>query len=370
MKGQGVAVFIGSEIYRGSRYGAVHPLSIERVPAVIDLCRALDWLPREVWRTSPRAKPAALRDWHGAEYVAALEAAERAGEVSAEVRERHGLGTHSNPVFPEMFRRPATAVGGGLLAAELVARDGGVVFNPGGGTHHALPDRASGFCFLNEPVLTIRHLLRLGLRRVAYVDIDAHHGDGVELGFAGSEQVRVISVHEARRWPFTGPLEEAAGGAAFNLPVPAGFNDSEFALVLEEMILPAVVAFRPDAIFLQCGADAVSEDPLARLTLSNLSHRRAVRALRGLAPRLIVSGGGGYNPWTVARLWSLVWAELSGQEVPEHLPQTAQAVLRRQVWARRGQPGEVLLTTLADAPREGPIRDEIRRDVAVLRQRI
>jgi len=152
--------------------------------------------------------------------------------------------------------------------------------------------------------------------------------------------------------------------------VPAGFNDSEFALVLEEMILPAVAAFRPDAIFLQCGADAVSEDPLARLTLSNLSHRRAVRALRGLAPRLIVSGGGGYNPWTVARLWSLVWAELSGQEVPEHLPQAAQAVLRRQVWARRGQPGEVLLTTLADAPREGPIRDEIRRDVAVLRQRI
>ncbi|MBE9638153.1 acetoin utilization protein AcuC [Salipiger mangrovisoli] len=365
-----MATFIGSEIYRGSRYGRLHPLSIERVPAVIDLCRALGWLTPQEWRVSPRARAAALTGFHAPRYVAALQAAEAAGEVSEEVRLRHGLGTLSNPVFPEMFRRPATAVGGGLLAAELVAAQGGVVFNPGGGTHHALADRASGFCFLNEPVLTIRHLLRLGMRRVAYVDIDAHHGDGVEIAFDGSEQVRVISVHEAKRWPFTGALADRAGGAAFNLPVPRDFNDSEFAHVLEEMILPAVAAFRPDAIFLQCGADAVTEDPLARLSLSNNAHARAAAALRALAPALIVSGGGGYNPWSAPRCWSLVWATLSGREAPERLPEAAQAVLRRQVWARSGRPSEALLTTLRDAPREGPLRQDIREGVRLLRQRL
>lgn len=364
------ALFIGSEIYRGSRYGVRHPLSIERVPAAIDLARAMGWLPRESWRTSPVARPAALTAFHMPGYVAALQEAERAGAVSEAVRLRHGLGTVSNPVFPEMFRRPATAVGGGLLAAELVMAGQGPVYSAGGGTHHALPDRASGFCFLNEPVLTILHLLRLGARRVVYVDIDAHHGDGVELAFAGSEAVRVISVHEARRWPFTGALADDAGGAAFNLPVPRDFNDSEFALILNEMILPAVARFEPDAVYLQCGADALLEDPLARLALSNNAHFSAVAALRDLAPRLVVSGGGGYNPWSVARCWAGVWATLSGQPIPDAPTDEARAVLARLSWARSGRPSPDMLRTLRDAPRDGAIRDEIRDGVRHLRARL
>ncbi|MFW2545155.1 acetoin utilization protein AcuC [Primorskyibacter sp. 2E107] len=362
-------VFIGSRIYRGSSYGRLHPLSVERVPAVTDLCRALGWLPEGQFRTSPRAKPAALTAFHTENYVNALITAEEAGLVSDAVRARHGLGTLSNPVFPEMFRRPATAAGGGLLAAELVAR-GGVVYNPGGGTHHGFADRAAGFCYLNEPVLTIKRLLAMGLSRVVYVDIDAHHGDGVEAGFSGSEQVRMISVHEAGRWPFTGLLEDTADGAAFNLPVPRGFNDDEFAFVMTELILPAVADFKPEAIFLQCGADALAEDPLSRLALSNRCHRAAVAALRALAPRLIVSGGGGYNPWSVARCWSGIWAEISGFDVPERLPQPAQSVMRALAWHRTGRPSETLLTTLLDAPRGGPIRDDIRHSVTQLRQRL
>ncbi|WP_417721282.1 acetoin utilization protein AcuC [Salipiger sp.] len=364
------ATFIGSEIYRGSRYGVRHPLSIERVPAATDLARLLGWLPRGRFRTSPMARPAALRAFHTAPYIDALQRAEAEGRVSEAMRLKHGLGTVSNPVFPEMFRRPATAVGGGLLAAELVMAGQGPVYNSGGGTHHALPDRASGFCFLNEPVLTILHLLRLGARRVVYVDIDAHHGDGVELAFSGSQAVRVISVHEARRWPFTGALGDTAGGAAFNLPVPRGFNDSEFALVLEEMILPAVEAFRPDAVYLQCGADALLEDPLARLALSNNAHFSAVAALRDLAPRLVLAGGGGYNPWSVARCWAGVWATLSGQEIPDRLPEAAEAHLRGLDWSRRGRPAPEMLTTLRDEPRHGPIRDEIRDGVRHFRSRI
>ncbi|GGH24081.1 acetoin utilization protein AcuC [Cribrihabitans marinus] len=304
--------FIGSEIYRGSSYGRHHPLAIPRVSTVMDLCRALGWLPPGRYRASPRAKSAALGLFHSPAYVAALQEAERQQDVTEHTRRRHGLGTASNPVFPEMFRRPATAAGGSMLGAEMVA-GGGTVFNPGGGTHHGLADRASGFCYLNDPVLAILTLRRLGLRRIAYVDFDAHHGDGVEAAFDGAGDVRLVSVHEARRWPFTGALEDRAGGAAFNLPVPRGFNDSEFDLVLHDLILPAVSGFAPDAIVLQCGADAVEEDPLSRLALSNNAHWRAVAALKALAPRLLVLGGGGYNPWTVARLWSGVWATLSGQ---------------------------------------------------------
>lgn len=362
-------IFIAAPIYRGSSYGRLHPLSIQRVPAVTDLCQALDWLPPDRYRTSPRAKPAAMTSFHTPAYLAALQQAEDRQSASDEDRRRHGLGTLSNPVFPEMFRRPATAVGGGLLAAEHVAQ-GGVAYNPGGGTHHGFADRAAGFCYLNEPVLTIKRLLAMGLRRVAYVDIDAHHGDGVEAAFAGSEQVRMISVHEAKRWPFTGLLTDEAQGAAFNLPVPRGFHDDDFLFILNELVLPAVQDFRPEAVFLQCGADALTEDPLSRLCLSNRSHRAAVMALRGLAPRLIVSGGGGYNPWSVARCWSGVWAAIAGREMPERLPDAAQSVMRALSWHRKGQPSETLLTTLLDAPRHGTINPEIRQAVRHLGARL
>ena len=217
-------VFIGSDIYRGSSYGGWHPLAIPRVSTVIDLARALEWLPAAQYRTSPRAKPAALTAFHTPDYVAALMRAEAEGGVDAETRARHGLGTSANPVFPEMFRRPATGAGGVMLAADLV-RSGGVVHVPGGGTHHAMADRANGFCYLNDPVLCILRLRALGLRRIAYVDIDAHHCDGVEAAFAGAGDVLMLSVHEERRWPFTGALAEDAGGNALNLPVPRGFGD-------------------------------------------------------------------------------------------------------------------------------------------------
>lgn len=353
-----VPVFIGARIYRGSSYGLHHPLSIPRVPTVTDLSRALGWLPRDRYRTSPCAKPNALLGFHSQAYVDALRSAEATQQPNLD----HALGTLSNPVFPEMYRRPATAAGGGLLAADLV-RHGGVVYNPGGGTHHGLPDRANGFCYINEPVLTIQRLLSLGLNRIAYVDIDAHHCDGVAVAFHGSDRVRMISVHEDRRWPFTGALDDTAGGAAINIPVPKGFNDTEFDLILNEVILPAVSTFKPDAIYLQCGADAVTEDPLSRLTLSNRCHVKAVTALCTLAPRLIVSGGGGYNPWSVARAWTAVWATLAHHDIPDTLPPDAVEILRALTWTRKATPTETMLTTLLDAPRHGPVTDMVRHAV-------
>lgn len=363
-------IFIGSEIYRNSTYGSKHPLAIPRVSTVIDLCRSLGWLTADNYRVSPCAKPKALQRFHSGDYISALQKAEDAQSVTNAVKQKHSLGTLSNPIFPEMYRRPATAAGGSMLGAELI-RDGGVVFSPAGGTHHGLADRANGFCYLNDPVLAIHRLLDLGLERVVYVDIDAHHCDGVEAAFRGSTRVRMISVHEARRWPFTGMLEDDAGGAAWNLPVGRGLNDDEFQMILQELILPVAQDFHPQAIILQCGADAVTEDPLSRLTLSNNAHWRAVASLQALTTRFLVLGGGGYNPWSVGRLWSGVWATLNGYDIPDDLNEDQQTILNNLTWNRkvRGGRPKHWSTTLRDPTNPAPIRDELKADIQKLRNR-
>ncbi|MBA3909306.1 MAG: acetoin utilization protein AcuC [Rhodobacter sp.] len=364
-------LFIGSEIYRASSYGPAHPLRVPRVSTVMDLARALGWLPPGRFRASPRAKPAALTLWHEPAYIAALQAAELLGDATDEMRSRFHLGTLSNPVFAEVFRRPATGAGGVMLAADLLTARSGVIHVPGGGTHHGLPGRANGFCYLNDVVLGIKVLQRAGLSRIVYVDLDAHHCDGVQLAFAGDQGVRMISVHEEGRWPFSGALEDRAGGSAFNLPVPKGYNDSEARAVLEELILPRVAEFRPQVIVLQCGADSLTEDPLSRLALSNRAYLEAVRSLMPISPRFLVLGGGGYNPWSVGRLWTAIWGVLSGQDLPDHLPKGAGVVLQGLNWrgGRRAGPDAAMLTTLLDDLREGPVRPEIRVRLAALARR-
>ncbi|WP_435258351.1 acetoin utilization protein AcuC [Thioclava sp. FR2] len=364
-------LFIGSEIYRGSSYGANHPLRVPRVSTVMDLSRALGWLPSGRFRSSPTAKPAALTAWHSSDYVTALKKAEQTGDLSAEEKSRHQLGTLSNPIFPQIYSRPATGVGGVLLAAELLAQTPGAIHVPGGGTHHGMPDRANGFCYMNDPVLAMLAFRRLGLRRIAYVDIDAHHCDGVQFAFAGDSDALLISTHEENRWPMTGALNDHGGGNCFNLPVPRGFNDSEMRAALHELILPRVEAFQPDVIVLQAGADGVEEDPLARLALSNNAHIEVLRALRPLTARFLLLGGGGYNPWTVGRCWTALWAVLAGFEIPDRLPTEATKVLSSLGWGGGGRPppDPQLLTTLRDSPREGVVREEIRRRLATLAQR-
>jgi acetoin utilization protein AcuC len=335
------ARFIGSDIYRTSSYGARHPLAIPRVSTCIDLCRALAWLPAEVYLESPRATPAELARFHDPAYIEALIESERSQSPTAAVRRRFNIGRDGNPIFPDIFRRPATACGGSILGAKVV-RDGGVAYNPAGGTHHGRPDRASGFCYLNDPVLAILAMLDDGLERVLYLDVDAHHGDGVQAAFAEDRRVLTVSVHEAGRWPMpaaaghlgasaAGSAADRAGGMARNLPVPPGFNDSEMAFLLEAALLPLAGAFDPEAVVLQCGADALEEDPLSRLSLSNLALWQVVSAAKGLAPRLLVLPAG------EAVLRGLTWRHSRGRNPPDH-------------W----------FTTLADRPRPGPVRQQVR----------
>jgi acetoin utilization protein AcuC len=354
-------LLIGSEIYRKSTYGPKHPLAIPRVSTALDLIQALGWARRAEVIDSPQATEAQLTRFHTPDYIAALKAAEATQAVPDEVRARHHIGAHGNPIYREVYRRPATSAGGVLLASRLTAA-GGIVHAPGGGTHHGQPDRASGFCYVNDAVLGLLGWLDQGLTNILYLDIDAHHGDGVQDAFHDDSRVFTVSVHEAGRWPFTGKVEDRAGGHARNIPVPQGLNDSEMEWLLHQAVLPLIHHLRPQAIMIQCGADALEEDPLAKLSLSNNAHWAVVRAVRDLAPRLIVLGGGGYNPWSVGRCWAGVWGVLNDLSPPERLPPAAEAILRSLAFNRAAgrNPPEHWFTTLRDTPRPGPVRLEIR----------
>jgi acetoin utilization protein AcuC len=339
----------------------------------MDLSRAMGWLPGAQFITSPRAKPKALETWHDPDYIAALQRVEAAQATLPDDLARFDIGSVTNPVFGEIFRRPATAAGGSILAGELLAQ-GGVIYNPAGGTHHGMPARANGFCYLNDPVLAMLSLRHHGVRRIAYVDIDAHHCDGVAEGFSGDPECLMISVHEERLWPRTGLIEDDAGGSGVNLPVPRGFNDAEMAFVREALILPKIAAFEPEAIVFLCGADGVVDDPLAHLGMSNNAHFEMLRGLMALdVPRLLVLGGGGYNPWTVGRMWTGIWGILNGHEPGMEITAEAEEVLRALTFPgnRRGRnPLAHWFTSLRDAPQEdATISSEVRHRVELLARR-
>lgn len=354
-------LYLGGEVYRHSSYGSKHPLSIPRVSVTTDLVRAMGWLDEADYRDSPMATPDQLARFHAPAYIDAVRRTEAAQRITAEEGARWNIGKLENPIFPEMYRRPATGAGAAILAADLI-RDGGVVFSPASGTHHARPDRASGFCFFNAPVLAILALLDQGVGRILYVDIDAHHGDGVQDAFHDDDRVLTISIHDETRWPYTGKLDDRAGGMARNLPVPPGFNDTELRFLIQEAVLPLAERFRPQALVMQCGADSLADDPLSRLDLSNAAYWDAVRALLPVAPRALFTGGGGYNPWSVGRCWAGIWAVLAGHDPAVPPTPAAEQALRALTWNRREgrNPPERWFTTLADPPNEGPVRAEVR----------
>jgi acetoin utilization protein AcuC len=356
------ALFVGSDVYRRPAFGKHHPLSIIRVSGVVDLCRMLGWFDPGQYRESPQATTEQLREFHDADYIEALRAADASGKVEQEVRRRYRIGTMENPLFPGLFLRASTAVGGSIHAAEL-AMDGRVVFHPSGGTHHGRANRASGFCYFNDPVFAVLTFLSRGLERVLYVDLDAHHGDGVQDAFADDPRVLTISIHEEKRWPHSGLVLDRAAGGARNLPVPRGFNDSELDFLMERAVQPLARAFEPQALVVTCGVDGLAGDPLSRLELSNTALWRAVEHLVAEYPRAVVLGGGGYNPWTVIRCWSGLWGRLSGRAIPAGLPHEAKGLLRGLECdlIDDDEVPEAWTTTLADEPNPGAVRPEVER---------
>ncbi len=359
------AVFLGADRYRGSVFPDHHPLAIPRIATVLDLCTALGWLDPAHHRECPLATDRELAQFHDAGYIAALHRADAGGIPSAADRAQYGIGTLENPAAPGLFARAAGAVGGSILAADL-AIAGHVVFHPAGGMHHGHPSRARGFCYFNDVVFALRRLEEHGLRRIACVDFDAHHGDGVQEAFRDDPRVHTVSIHEAGRWPYTGAAEDRGGGRSLNLPVPEGCNDTEFRLLLDVVVCPALQRLDPQAVVVVCGTDALSGDPLSRMVLSNLALWEAVDRVLAMAPVRIVLGGGGYNPWTLARAWTGLWGRLRGADFPDVLPPAAQAILGLLQCDLIDHEAidPAWRTTLADTRNPGPVRGAIHALIA------
>jgi acetoin utilization protein AcuC len=234
--------------------------------------------------------------------------------------------TGDNPIYDGMYEAALLSTGASVQAAELVA-DGTVhaAFAPAGGLHHAASGHASGFCIFNDPVVAINALRKRGLR-VAYVDIDAHHGDGVQNAFYADNDVLTISIHEGGRWLFPGTgdvieLGEGVGkGFSVNLPLFPYTSDGVFLNAFDEVVPPLVKAFAPDVIATQLGVDAYVHDPLTHLALTTHGYVAAVERLAGMGLPWLAFGGGGYDLDAVPRCWALAYGVMLGREWPDELP--------------------------------------------------
>jgi acetoin utilization protein AcuC len=304
-----------------------HPLDPVRVELTIALARALGVLDRpgvSVVAPEPATEAELLRV-HNPEYLDAVRAAPREG---AHPFADWGLGTGDNPIFDRMHEASALVAGATLRAARAVWRgEARRAVNVAGGLHHAMPARASGFCVYNDPAVAIVDLLELGARRVAYVDVDVHHGDGVQEIFWNDPRVLTVSLHESplTLFPGTGFPHETGGpeavGGAVNVALPAGTADAGWLRAFHAVVPGVLRAFGPEVLVTQCGADTHRLDPLADLRLSVDGQRASYVALRALADELcdgrwIATGGGGYAlVEVVPRAWTHLLATATGSSL-------------------------------------------------------
>ena len=320
--------FIYSDEFSGFDYGSGHPLKPFRLKLTYDLIKACGLLaPADPRLIEPHpAHDQDLLTFHTKDYLHILKAANSGGYVTA--AEAYGLGPGDNPVFRGMFDWSRLVAGASLRAADLVdSNEAAIAFNIAGGLHHAMAGHASGFCYINDPVLAIMHLADRG-RRVAYVDIDAHHGDGVQEAFYGTDRVLTISLHETGEalFPGSGFEQEIGAGAgkgySVNIPLPPEADDEIFVHAFTETVPALVEAFRPDVVVSQLGVDTFRSDPLAHLNLTTNGFSRAVRIIKDLAPKWVALGGGGYDIASVARAWTLAWAIMNDSDGPDEVPES------------------------------------------------
>lgn len=266
-----------------------------------------------------------IRTLHDAEYVEAVKSFSL-GERKYDPSRFNFSGGGDNPMYEGMYEAAARSTGASLLAAErILDKDTEVAFNISGGLHHAAAGHASGFCVFNDPAIAIKLLLSKGLR-VAYIDIDAHHGDGVQNAFFDTDRVLTISLHESGRFlfPGTGFVEESGVGAgqgfSVNLPLYPYTEDDTYLWAFREVVPPLVAAFNPDVLVTQLGIDSYYSDPLTHLMLSSRGFCEAVEEFAGTGYPWLAMGGGGYDLGAVARCWSLAYGIMSERELPDSIP--------------------------------------------------
>ncbi len=330
------SAFIYSEELASFEYSPTHPFKPVRAKLTLDLCRRYGLIERP-WIRLVKPQPLdfeTMAEFHDPAYLKMLkdlDSATLASELWPDLLStkggdyltvdpkilRYGLGTEDNPIFSGMFDYSALTAGATMMGAKMVA-DGEVhlAFNPVGGFHHAGRDHAEGFCYVNDIAVVLTQLLKEG-RRVAFVDIDAHHSNGVQDAFYRDDRVLVISFHENGKdlYPWSGfesEMGEGQGrGYTVNVPLPQNTDDEAFVHAFSEIVPPLLNAYAPDLVIAELGADTHISDPLTHLSMTNFGYCQAVKKLKESAPRLLAVGGGGYDVYKTARSWTLAWAILN-----------------------------------------------------------
>jgi acetoin utilization protein AcuC len=305
-----------------------HPLNPVRIDLTMRLARELGVLEGVALLEPYPAPEDVVARVHAPAYLDAVRAAPEKGDDPV-----HGLGTDDNPIFEGMHESSCLVCGGSLLAAREIAEGrADRAVNIAGGLHHAMRDHASGFCVYNDCAVAISWLLDHGFERIAYVDVDVHHGDGVQAAFYDDPRVLTISLHQhpLTLWPGTGwPSEHGTGaatGCAVNVPLPPGTADAGWLRAFHAVVPSLLREFRPQILVTQCGADTHAEDTLANLHLSVDGHREIYRELRDLAERTaggkwLALGGGGYELFRVVpRSWTHLLATVLDRDLDPRRP--------------------------------------------------
>ncbi len=324
--------FIFDNIYWKFDFSSAHPMQPIRLKLTYDLIKSYKLIPDGEEKKPKRATEKELELIHNREYIEAVKKAGQGG-LSLTRALRYGLGTSDNPVFPKIHEVSSYIVGGSLIAADLIAQGKAEhAFNISGGLHHALKSRASGFCIYNDAAISIAHLVKNYQMKVVYIDIDAHHGDGVQWAFYNSPQVLTISLHESGKYlfPGTGFVEEIGEGEgrgySVNVPFEPETDDQSFLYAFNQIVPPLIETFKPNILVTQCGCDAHFQDPLSHLNLSIRAYQKVFKEMHQLAHektngKWLALGGGGYDIFSVVpRAWTILFAEMSSVTLPPEIP--------------------------------------------------
>lgn len=320
--------------YQSYNFGKGHPFSPVRLAMLVDL---FDALGKPLRTTAPApADNASLLTVHTARYINIVESASML--IWTPEARRYGIDTPDVPVFADMDQAARWLVGGALDGAKSIIAHAEPVLQLGGGLHHAMPERAAGFCIYNDLSVAINHLRQEGLR-VAYIDIDVHHGDGVQWVHFNDPDVLTVSLHESGQYLFPGTGmtgEMQHGKAVVNMPLEMYTDDASFLEAFEMIVPRALDAFKPDVLVYQCGVDAHMLDPLADLNLTTHGFSKLFTMLMQMAEfytdgRALYTLGGGYNMDATVRSWALLVHLLMDWPLPAELP----ADWRRR-WEEKG----------------------------------
>ena len=355
-----------SKIFKGSRYGEGHPLNIDRVWPSLDLLKIMNWVSDEQLVFNEPARIDELTSFHDIDYLKALKKAEIYQDLDLMEKKKYNLGIGVNPIFKEVYSRPASAAKSSISAIEFLASGKAEkILNFSGGTHHGRKNFASGFCFLNDCILAILKAKELGFKEILYIDLDAHHCDAVQDHFVNDSNVQIISIHEKNKWPRTGKLEESKIKNLMNIPVPENFNDTEMLFILNELIIPYCKTLNPDITIIQAGTDSLKDDPQSKMILTNSVYWHSISVLKEISSKILILGGGGYNPYITAKAWAGNWLVLNSKEklLQSKMTNECKEILRSLKWknsrVRNGIPNK-WLDNWIDEVEEIPIRDEVK----------